>query len=64
MAEHQVAELVREGPIPGRKAPLHEEHVAVVVLAPLSAYPGREVCHGHLDGAATIFTDCIDETGK
>ena len=64
MTENQVAELVRERPIPGRESFLQEEHVTVVVLAPLSTDPGGKIGHGYLDRAATILTDRFDETGK
>ncbi|BBZ56918.1 hypothetical protein MPHO_39100 [Mycolicibacterium phocaicum] len=64
MTENQVAELVGERPVPGRESLLQEEHIAVVVLAPLTTNPWRQVGHGHLDRATTILTDRFDETGK
>ena len=64
VAEHQVAEFVGQGAIPGGQALLDQEDVAVGVLAPLTAHPGRQVGRREFDRPAAVLADGVDESGQ
>ena len=62
VAEHQVPEFVSEGAVPGGQTLLDQEDIAVGVLAPLPAHPGRQIGHLEFDRPFAILADGVDET--
>jgi hypothetical protein len=61
VSEHQVAELVGQGPVPGGQALLNQEDVTVGVLTPLTTHSRRQVRHLELDRSTAAIRHRLHE---
>jgi hypothetical protein len=59
-----VAEFVRERAIPGGQTLLDQKNVAIRVLSPLTAHPGRQVGGADFDRSVAILTHRLDQPRK
>jgi hypothetical protein len=58
-----MTEFVGQGAVPCGQALLDQEHVAVGVLAPLSADPWRQIGHLEFDRTTAIVAHGVHEAG-